>query len=204
MFKIFKATTLIAILWVQSLISTQAQETVESGHLAVENPAELSQLQANKIYNKLRKDMAKSYALSRLSVINDYQSWTRYNSAPYLSATHGQRFVNNFANEKAKFYGKLKTGQTYPVGSVFAKDSLTITDGNKIFPGAMFVMEKLAAGSNNETANWRYVVVLPDGTQYGDTTGEEPEQVKYCHACHEAKAKEDYVFFVPKELQLIP
>ena len=143
--------------------------------------------------------MASSYALSRLSAIENYQSWKRYNSAPYLSATHGQRFVNNFANEPAKNYGKLQKGEKYPAGSVFAKDSVTITEEGKVFPGAMFVMEKLAAGSQPETGDWRYIMVLPDGTQYGDTTGEEAPQVKYCHACHAAKADQDFVFFIPDQ-----
>jgi len=165
------------------------QETVESGHVAVENPATLSQSEANKIYDEIRGRMARGYELAGLSIIEKYQSWKRYNSAPYISATHGQRFVNSYANRRVKAYGNLSQGEKYPVGSVFAKDSLTVTDDNKIYPGAMFVMEKLATGTHPETADWRYVMILPDGTTFGDTTGTEAELVEYCHECHEAKAE---------------
>lgn len=177
----------------------QGQETVESGHLAVENPAELSQSVANRIYDELRAIMSENYALSRMSVVEDYQSWRRYNSAPYVSATHGQRFVNNYANITASDYGSLPAGQAYPAGSVLAKDSMTIMDNGKIYPGALSVMEKLATGSSPDTADWRYLVILPDGTLFGDTVGEEAEQVDYCHACHAARASKDFVFFVPDE-----
>ncbi len=196
-----KAAALLTFLLIATSGSAQAQETVESGHITVENPADLTPDKANEIYDELRQRMSESYALARLPIIKDYQSWTRYNSAPYLSATHGQRFVNNFANETASAYGKLAKGEKYPVGTVFAKDSMTVTDDGKLFPGAMFVMEKLALGSNPETADWRYLMVIPDGTLFGDTTGDEPELVEYCHICHEAKASEDFVFFVPGPYQ---
>jgi len=87
-----------------------AQDDTETSHVSIENPAELSQAEANKIYDELRKLMGESYALADLAAIEDYQSWSRYNSAPYLSATHGRRFVNNFANEIARDYGKLPEG----------------------------------------------------------------------------------------------
>ena len=63
----------------------------------------------------------------------------------------------------------------------------------------MFVMEKLAPGTLEEFADWRYVMILPDGTIYADTTGAEPDGTRYCHACHEGVAEDDYVFFVPRK-----
>ena len=179
-----------------------AQDDGESSHVPIENPADLSHAEANEIYDRLRKRMADAFELAGVEEIEDYQSWKRYNSAPYISATHGQRFVNSFGNSKATNYGKLPKGETYPEGTVFAKDSITVIDDERTYPGAMFMMEKLAEGAHPETADWRYVMVLPDGTTFGDTTGSEPKLVKYCHACHVAKASDDYVFFVPEEYQL--
>lgn len=196
-----KAVTIIAILALQVSGPVHGQGTVQSGHTAVEKPAILSESEASKVYAEIQERMAESYALARLPIIKEYQSWTRYNSAPYLSATHGQRFVNNYANDRANGYGNLAKGEKYRTGTVFAKDSVTVTEKNEIFPGAMFVMEKLPIGTNPETADWRYVMVLPDGTLYGDTTGDDPEQVEYCHACHAAKAGQDFVFFVPEKFQ---
>ena len=179
-----------------------AQESAETAHVAVENPAELSQDEANAIYDTLKQKLDELYAPAQLNPIKDYQSWKRYNSAPYISATHGQRFVNNYVNEIGKDYGKLKDNEKYPVGTVLAKDSITVTDTGQTFPGAMFVMEKLAAGTSPETADWRYVMVIPDGSIFGDTIGDEPELVEYCHACHTAEADRDYIFYIPKDYRV--
>jgi len=174
----FKAKTLFAAISVSVVGAAYAQDDDETGHVTLDNPADLSLEEANEIYDELRERMAKGYALAELPIIDDYQSWTRYNSAPYLSATHGRRFVNNFANDKASAYGKLGEGEVYPEGTVFAKDSLTVIDDSRVFPGAMFIMEKLAPETSPETADWRYVMVLPDGTTLGDTTGNKPEDYR--------------------------
>jgi hypothetical protein len=143
--------------------------------------------------------MAGGYALAKLPILKNYQNWRRYNSEPYLSATHGQRYVNNYANKLTKNYGHLKKGEAYAPGTVFAKDTITVTSKKKTFPGAMFIMEKLAEGKSPDTGDWRYVMLLPDGSMFGDTTGDDPESVEYCHACHIQKSRQDYVFFVPKQ-----
>jgi hypothetical protein len=179
-----------------------AQESGEQAHIAVENPADLTSDEANRIYNSLRRRLAEGYATSGMEIVDNYQSWKRYNSAPYLSATHGQRFVNNYANAASGDYGRLKVGGTYAPGTVLAKDSVTVTTQGKVFPGALFVMEKLQSGSNPDTADWRYVMIIPDGSIYGDTTGDEPELAEYCHACHQARADDDYVFFVPEAYKI--
>lgn len=176
----------------------------EAAHIAVENPADLSPEGAEEIYATLKASMGDNYALSRMALIDNYLSWKRFNSAPYLSATHGQRFVNNYANVTGSAYGALKDGERYPAGTVLAKDSITVTDEGKTFPGALFVMEKLATGTSPDTADWRYVMIIPDGSLYGDTQGDETEQVQYCHTCHEAKAEQDYVFFIPEAFQINP
>ena len=197
-------TAMIIGLLAASASTLYAQEDLENAHVTIENPADLTKQQALDIYKLLKDQMAENYALSRQEEIKNYQSWTLYNSAPYLSATHGQRFVNNYANQIGKDYGTLKDGQFYPEGTVLAKDSITITDDGKTFMGAMFVMEKMAKGVSPKTADWRYTMVIPDGTLFGDTLGSEPELVKYCHACHKAKAKRDFIFFVPEDFRIKP
>ncbi len=181
---------------------TQAQQTFGESHIAVENPAELSKDEANAIYDKLKEMMASGYGLSQIALVDGYQSWTRYNSAPYLSATHGQRFVNNYANATGKTYGSLKAGEQLPAGTVLAKDSVTVKDDGKFYPGALFIMEKLNAGTNPDTADWRYMVINPDGSLAGDTTGDGPELVKYCHDCHIGMAEMDYIFYVPDDYRV--
>ncbi|MEO1107020.1 MAG: cytochrome P460 family protein [Pseudomonadota bacterium] len=171
-------------------------------HITIENPADLNKDEAEEIYQSLSRRLARGYAGAQLDLIRNYQSWALFNDAPYVSATHGQRYVNSYANRMAHNYGTLQDGDVLPAGSVLAKDSMTVTDEGKIFPGAMFVMEKLPQGTNPATADWRYIMVLPDGSLYGDTTGSRPNQVVYCHECHEQVAERDYTFFVPEEYQV--
>lgn len=179
-----------------------AQDGVGNAHLPIKNPASPEPEEAEQVYSALKERMAEGYALSKLEIVDNYQSWRRYNTVPYISATHGSRFVNSYANDKTENYGKLKEGETYAVGTVFAKDAITITEDDKQLPGALFVMEKLAAGTSEPTANWRYVVVNPDGSLFGDTTGEEADLVGYCHTCHEGVADQDYTFFVRKKYRV--
>jgi hypothetical protein len=40
-------------------------------------------------------------------------------------------------------YGKLKPCQRMPPGAVVVEDTVTVTKANKVFPGALFYMEKL-------------------------------------------------------------
>ncbi|WP_170383838.1 cytochrome P460 family protein [Ruegeria atlantica] len=176
-----------------------AQSTDEDAHIAIENPADLSKEEASRIYKSLQKRMARGYDAAQLDLLMNYQNWPLFNDAPYISATHGQRYVNSYANRMAHNYGTLQEGEKLPVGSVLAKDSVTVTDEGNIHPGALFVMEKLPEGTSPDTADWRYIMVLPDGSMFGDTTGFRASAVAYCHDCHEAVADRDYTFFVPED-----
>ncbi len=192
---------LLCILAVAGFAAKQvaAQSSDEDAHLAIENPAELSKDEALRIYESLQKRMAQGYAAAQLEQLRNYQNWPLFNDAPYVSATHGQRFVNSYANRMAHNYGTLQEGEKLPMGSVLAKDSMTVTDEGNTHPGALFIMEKLAEGASPDTADWRYIMVMPDGSLFGDTMGDRASAVSYCHDCHEAVADRDYTFFVPEE-----
>lgn len=182
--------------------SVAQQETPEiKDHIFLENPAENAEKEAGRIYRTLMGEMEISYEMSGITEIKDYQSWRAFNSLPYLSETHGRRYVNNYANKTGANYGNLAKGEHFKPGTVLAKDSLTLTDNGQFFPGALFIMEKLAEGANPKTADWRYIMVSPDGSVIGDTTGDEPANVDYCHDCHEVRADYDYVFFIPEEFR---
>ena len=202
--KRFLRHTFAAIGFVAALAGPHAaaQSTVENEHLAITDPAQLSKEEALRIYEELKPVLADGYAHAQLDIIERYQTWPIYNDAPYISSTHGQRFVNSYANRTARNYGTLAAGETLPVGSVLAKDSITVMEDGRAFPAALFIMEKLADGTSPETADWRYVMVIPDGSLFGDTMGDRPERVEYCHACHTQVAERDYTFFVPEDYQI--
>ena len=71
-------------------------------HFRVPNPARLSDVDAMSIYDRIRDDMVAAYRLSQNPVTGRYYTWRRYNRTPYLSATHGDRYINNYASPVAK------------------------------------------------------------------------------------------------------
>ncbi len=195
-------TAVVLIVFFFGVSGSFAQTSDEDAHLAIENPADLTKEEARQHYKSLERRMARGYAAAQLDILRNYQAWPLFNDAPYISATHGQRFVNSYANRMAHNYGTMREGDVLPVGSVLAKDSMTVTDGGNIHPGALFVMEKLPAGTSPDTADWRYIMVMPDGSLFGDTMGARAGAVAYCHVCHEAVADRDYTFYVPEEFRL--
>lgn len=82
---------------------------------------------AEHLYGRRVDGMAKSYALSGVPAARLYRSWQRANRAPYRSATHGDRYVNNYVNGiAAERYGRLAEGEAMPVGSIIAKDAIDL------------------------------------------------------------------------------
>ncbi len=138
---------LVALVVLSTMTDTLAQDVSQSdardAHIAIENPAKLKDPQIQEAYRKVSGDMVKGYSSSRHGYARDYVRWRRYSRVPYLSATHGNRYVNSYANEAAKNYDQLQKGDKLPVGSILAKDSFTVTQEGSVFPGALFVMEKL-------------------------------------------------------------
>lgn len=183
---------------------TNTAMAAEEEHLRLKSVPELPPAKAQAIYQAVQKDMAEGYAPSKDAIAISYPKWRRFNIAPYLSATHGNRYANNFANALAVKggYGHLKPGETMPPGAAVVKDSFTFTKEGEVYPGAVFYMEKLTPGRSPATGDWRFVQILPDGSFIGDTTGDSPEDVAFCFACHQAMAEVDYLFFVPEDYRI--
>lgn len=200
-----RTMTALAMLWAMAVAdlatgAARAQET--SGHITIDNPGTLGEAGIRSVYERLAGQMRDGYGLSEFGFARDYVGWKRYNRVPYLSATHGNRYVNNFANAATEGYGVLKPGEAFAPGTVMAKDSFTVTKAGKVFAGALFVMEKLKSGASPKTADWRYVMIMPDGSLFGDSAGDSAGQIAYCHACHAQRADQDFVFFVPEAFRV--
>lgn len=166
-------------------------------HARVADPAGLSPSEAEAVYAQLRAALAAGYARSGDPTAAAYSGWTRYNTAPYRSATHGRRYVNNYANAAAAGYGAEPPALPLPQGAVVAKDSFTVTAAGDIAPGPLFVMEKMAPGFNYLTGDWRYAMVSADGELVGRTGGPDAERVEFCISCHLAREAQDHLYFVP-------
>jgi hypothetical protein len=168
-------------------------------HFKIKDPANLSKDEAIRAYKSAREKMARGYARSTYSAGADFAKWPKFNTAPYLSATHGNRYINNYANAKVGEYGDPKNQLVMPPGAILAKDSFTVTADGSVFPGALFIMEKLKPGVHPKTGDWRYLMVLPDGSMFGDTLNPQGGDMAFCHSCHHLRKKSDYLFGIPAE-----
>lgn len=168
-------------------------------HFRLRNPALLSAEDAERLYTELKSDMAKRYGLSLQPEAANYQTWKRFNRGPYRSVSHGNRYLNNYGNPAAQAYGRYERAGKLPVGSILAKDSMTVSKVGKAMPGALFLMEKMQDGFNYVSGDWRYTMILPDGSLFGTTNGEGTERVKFCISCHLAVEQQDHLFFIPEE-----
>ncbi|MDH3712472.1 MAG: hypothetical protein OET44_01335, partial [Gammaproteobacteria bacterium] len=168
-------------------------------HFRLRNPAALGSAEAERIYHIASESLRTGYAASGVAEAQVYQSWRRFNTAPYLSSTHGNHYINNYANETGHVYGRFEEAGKLPVGTVIAKDSFAVTETGGILLGPLFVIEKLPAGFNEITGDWRYKLVQPDGTFFGETEGRGAERVEYCIACHWAVEHQDHLYFIPRD-----
>lgn len=170
-------------------------------HLKIERPAALTNADALAIYAEIADQMALGYEGADHPAAGKYRKWRLYNNAPFRSATHGNRYVNNYGNSLTRDYVKMDETVRMPAGAVLAKDSFTVTADGDVFGAPLFLMEKLAAGASPKTNDWRYVMILPDGSLFGDSQGGAAEKVSFCHSCHRAVEKADNLFFVPKKFR---
>jgi len=174
-------------------------------HFTLENPAKLDPGAAERAYAQVRDDMAARFAASGEPAAIAYRRWWRANRSPYLSATHGARYVNNYVNEPARVYGTLEPGEAMPVGSIIAKDAVTVASDGTVLPGTLALMEKMPAGYDAAARDWRYVLILPDGSIFADSSGSNPGGTTFCVDCHAtAGDAADHLFFVPPSVARDP
>ncbi len=172
-------------------------------HYRLRNPAALEPEQAEVIYGIAKHSLRVGYARSGMALAQNYLSFKRYSKTPYLSATHGNHYVNNYANATAGVYGRYEDAGLLPAGSAVIKDSFSVTESGGILLGPMFLMEKMPAGFNPVSGDWRYTLVNPDGTILGTTNGDGGERVRYCITCHLAVEHQDHLYFIPQQLRAV-
>ncbi|MCZ6482224.1 MAG: cytochrome P460 family protein [Alphaproteobacteria bacterium] len=162
----------------------------------------MTKAEAKAAYNCVKGELEAAYKKSGLKISARYHDWKRYNTVTYVSATHGGRHVNNYANRKAKRYGKFEKSGQLPKGSILAKDSFMVTSKGQVGVGPLFIMEKMGPGFSKASGDWRYTMVMPDGSVFGRTKGKGSAKVRFCAECHMAAAENDSMFFMPAEVRV--
>jgi hypothetical protein len=144
-----------------------------------------------------------AYADSGLPEAGAFPDWENVSTAPYASATHGDRFVTNHVNEAgAEAYRRYEEIGEMPVGGIVAKPSFTVAPDGEAQLGPLFLMEKMEPGFYEPSDDWKYSLVMPDGSIGGITQGQGSENVQMCIGCHMAAPEgSDSLLFLPERLR---
>ena len=162
--------------------------------------AKLTNAEAAAAYDCVTGQMNSAYGKSGDATAAGYTGWRRYSKVAYQSSTHGERYVQNYANATAQAYGAYENAGVMPAGSVLAKDSFSVNAGGNVAVGPLFLMEKMAAGFNAESGDWKYTMILPNGSVFGETNGRNSSGMQFCIECHAAVAEDqDHMMFLPEE-----
>lgn len=130
------------------------------------------------------------------ATIRATRGW-RTMSRTYMASEHGM-FLKVYANAVAAAdYAKAERGGRLPQGSAILKRSFGIDKSGNAAPGPIFVMERMAAGYDPSTNDWRFAVTAPDGARMGESGGENAQAVAFCAGCHKSARVQDFLFFVP-------
>ncbi len=131
-----------------------------------------------------------------------YQSWPNFATQPYVSETHGGRFVNNYVNARGSNYSLYENAGPAPEGTVIAKDSFSVKPNGTVSPGPLFLMEKMASGFNGASQDWRYTLILPNGKVLGTTGGKNSGKIGFCAECHMVAEDQDSRFYLDEEYRV--
>ncbi len=165
---------------------------------------ELSDKELEAAYQCLYPEMVAGYAKAGIPAAKGYMKWaTRFSRVPYESGTHGGRMVNNYSNSIGKkAYAKYEDLKKAPQGSVFIKDSFSVGSNGSLSAGPVFLMEKKQAGFDKKNGDWRYYMIMPNGTLFGTTKGKNSAGMKFCSDCHGLVADSDFLYFLPEEVRV--
>ncbi len=161
--------------------------------------AELTDAEAVAAYDCLLAELKAAYAKSDNDIALSYAAWTRYSKQAYQSGTHGNRYVQNYANAKARTYGAFEKAGVMPAGGAIAKDSFAVMPDGRVAVGPLFLMEKMNAGFNPNSEDWRYTMIMPNGSVFGATGGKGGAKMQFCADCHMSVSEVDSMLFMPDE-----
>ncbi|SFN80483.1 Cytochrome P460 [Roseovarius lutimaris] len=164
----------------------------------VTDPFDLEAAAINEIYDCIKAEMVEKYTKGDNDVAAAYRDWTVSSTRPAVAGAHGNRLLQTFANDiAAEQYLKFADeGVVMPVGSVLAKESITISKKKKkAVTGPLFIMTKVEAGGAPETADWVYSAVQPNGKMM-------KFKQSFCHDCHVSWEAQDMLAYPLEEVRV--
>lgn len=87
-----------------------------------------------------------------------------------------------------------------PEGSILAKDSFSVDDQGNVAIGPLFLMEKMPSGFLEESGDWRYATIDPDGSVMELDPANITGVMQSCISCHAVAAETtDHMMLLPEE-----
>jgi hypothetical protein len=186
----------VAVVAAVSVLSADRGREAPAALPRIANTADVAPERAEAIYQAIRGAMSSRYALSDDPVAVAYQTWTRFNLAPFRANGHGGWYANVYANPEAWPYGRYERAGSLPEGAVIVMDSFSVTRSDALLTGPLFLMEKVGSAPGD----WRFMRIERDGEIAGITGGIGSESVRVCADCHgKAGPGRDHLYFPPEK-----
>lgn len=179
-------------------VAATAASAQDCTAVTVEDAFDLTEDQITALYSCLQEKMATGYAKAGDKIGSTYRTWAATASRPAVAGPHGNRILNTFANDiAAEQYLKFEEeGFEMPVGSVLAKESITVSIKKKAArPGPLFLMTKVGVDAAPDTAGWLYGGLQPNGKVM-------KVKQSFCHDCHVGWEAQDHLGYPLEEVRL--
>lgn len=179
-------------------LSATSAYAADCAVITVEDQFDLEANEIVALYECLSDKLAAGYAKAGDEIGSNYRSWAPTSTRAAIQGAHGNRILNTFANDiAAEQYLKYEEeGFTMPVGSILAKESITVSiKKKKARPGPLLMMTKMEAGSIPETNDWLYTGIQPNGKTM-------KVKQSFCHDCHLPYEDSDFLAYPMEEVRL--
>ena len=191
---------MIRKLAIAAVLSTAAStaSAADCNAVTVEDAFDLDEAAINVLYDCLKDKMATGYAKEGDEIGSNYRNWAATATRPAVAGPHGNRLLNTFANDiAAEQYLKFEEeGFEMPVGSVLAKESITVSIKKKAArPGPLFIMTKVGVDEAPDTAGWLYAGLQPNGKVM-------KVKQSFCHDCHVGWEAQDHLGYPLEEVRV--
>lgn len=174
--------------------------------MTAETPRAVAPAEAQRLYDCIEQEIVAAYtAIEGVPGVPDYRGWQVVSTAPFVSRTHGNMFINHIVSPEAlSLYRQWEEmAGRLPTGTIVAKESFLIARDGRPRAGPLFLMEKAPEGEAAATGGWIYTRIFIDG-RIERTGGEGDRSVRFCHDCHGAVPHHDAMFFPPRDRRIGP
>lgn len=166
--------------------------------ITVDDSFDLDDAAIASLYECLGEKMAAGYATEGDRIAEVYRDWTPTQTSGAIHGAHGKRILFTYANDiAAEQYLKFEEeGVVMPVGSILAKESISISIKNKkARPGPLFVMVKVGNETAPDTGGWLYSGLQPNGKVM-------KVKQSFCHDCHVGWESQDSLAYPVEEYRV--